>query len=186
MIGPPSICLGVELEAARLRVARTLDRRPPTAPLGGFARAVVALVPAAVFAAGPGRAGQVDQEREPGRVDPCGHLGPGVAGGLPVQGAVRPAGDLVRHIRARRPSSAARATNRLLWYRFPAALVSLMPRFVARAWAASCSITSTTARPPAASRLVGHSGTTVTERVYRHEIRPSLTQGAEVMDKLFR
>jgi len=36
------------------------------------------------------------------------------------------------------------------------------------------------------ARLVGHSGTAVTERVYRHEIRPSLTQGAEIMDQLFR
>jgi integrase len=36
------------------------------------------------------------------------------------------------------------------------------------------------------ARLVGHSGTSVTERVYRHEIRPSLTQGAEIMDHLFQ
>jgi integrase len=36
------------------------------------------------------------------------------------------------------------------------------------------------------ARLVGHSGTAVTERVYRHEIRPSLTQGAEIMDQLFQ
>jgi integrase len=36
------------------------------------------------------------------------------------------------------------------------------------------------------ARLVGHSGTAVTERVYRHEIRPSLTQGAEIMDHLFQ
>ena len=36
------------------------------------------------------------------------------------------------------------------------------------------------------SRLVGHSGTSVTERVYRHEIRPALTQGAEVMDHIFQ
>lgn len=35
------------------------------------------------------------------------------------------------------------------------------------------------------ARLVGHSGTAVTERVYRHEIRPSLTKGAEIMDHLF-
>jgi site-specific recombinase XerD len=35
------------------------------------------------------------------------------------------------------------------------------------------------------SDLMGHSGTTVTESVYRHEIRPALTQGAEVMDKIF-
>ena len=35
------------------------------------------------------------------------------------------------------------------------------------------------------ARLVGHSGSSVTERVYRHEIRPSLTQGAEVMDHIF-
>lgn len=36
------------------------------------------------------------------------------------------------------------------------------------------------------ARLAGHSGTSVTERVYRHEIRPSLTQGAEIMDQLFQ
>ena len=35
------------------------------------------------------------------------------------------------------------------------------------------------------ARLVGHSGTAVTERVYRHEIRPALTEGAEIMDQLF-
>ena len=35
------------------------------------------------------------------------------------------------------------------------------------------------------ARVVGHSGTSVTERVYRHEIRPCLTQGAEIMDKIF-
>jgi integrase len=33
--------------------------------------------------------------------------------------------------------------------------------------------------------LVGHDRTTTTELVYRHEIRPALTQGAEVMDKIF-
>jgi integrase len=36
------------------------------------------------------------------------------------------------------------------------------------------------------ARLVGHSGTSVTERVYRHEIRPSLTQGSEIMDQIFQ
>jgi integrase len=35
------------------------------------------------------------------------------------------------------------------------------------------------------ARLVGHSGTAVTERVYRHELRPALTLGAEVLDRLF-
>jgi integrase len=35
------------------------------------------------------------------------------------------------------------------------------------------------------ARLVGHSGTAVTERVYRHEIRPALAHGAEIMDRLF-
>jgi integrase len=35
------------------------------------------------------------------------------------------------------------------------------------------------------SRLVGHSGTTVTELVYRHQIRPVLQTGAQVMDELF-
>ena len=33
--------------------------------------------------------------------------------------------------------------------------------------------------------LVGHGRTATTESVYRHEIRPALTQGAEVMDKIF-
>jgi len=33
--------------------------------------------------------------------------------------------------------------------------------------------------------LVGHDRTATTESVYRHEIRPVLTQGAEVMDKIF-
>ena len=35
------------------------------------------------------------------------------------------------------------------------------------------------------ARHVGHSRTAVTERVCRHEIRPSLTQGAAVMDHIF-
>ena len=33
--------------------------------------------------------------------------------------------------------------------------------------------------------LVGHERSATTEAVYRHEIRPALTQGAEVMDKIF-
>jgi integrase len=36
------------------------------------------------------------------------------------------------------------------------------------------------------ARLVGHSSTHVTETVYRHEIRPALTEGAVVMDKIFK
>jgi integrase len=35
------------------------------------------------------------------------------------------------------------------------------------------------------SRLAGHSSSNVTETVYRHELRPVITTGAEVMDKLF-
>ncbi|WP_229119926.1 hypothetical protein [Enemella evansiae] len=35
------------------------------------------------------------------------------------------------------------------------------------------------------SRLVGHSGTTVTELVYRHQLRPVIQTGAVVMDRLF-
>ncbi len=35
------------------------------------------------------------------------------------------------------------------------------------------------------SRLVGHSGTAVTEAVYRKQIRPVLTEGAEAMDRIF-
>jgi integrase len=33
--------------------------------------------------------------------------------------------------------------------------------------------------------LAGHDRTTTTELVYRHEIRPALTRGAEVMDRIF-
>src|SRR4051812_26867182 len=35
------------------------------------------------------------------------------------------------------------------------------------------------------SRLVGHGGTTVTELVYRHQLRPVIQTGATVMDRLF-
>ncbi len=36
------------------------------------------------------------------------------------------------------------------------------------------------------SQLVGHSsGTSVTEAVYRKQIRPVITEGAEVMDRIF-
>lgn len=35
------------------------------------------------------------------------------------------------------------------------------------------------------ARLVGHSSTSTTERVYRHQIRPVIQGGAEVMDRLF-
>ena len=36
------------------------------------------------------------------------------------------------------------------------------------------------------SRLVGHSGTTVTELVYRHQLKPVIQTGATVMDQLFK
>jgi integrase len=36
------------------------------------------------------------------------------------------------------------------------------------------------------SQLVGHVSTSVTETVYRHEIRPALTKGATAMDKILR
>ena len=35
------------------------------------------------------------------------------------------------------------------------------------------------------AHLVGHSGTSVTELVYRHQIRPVIQTGATVMDRLF-
>jgi integrase len=35
------------------------------------------------------------------------------------------------------------------------------------------------------ARLLGHSGTAVTERVYRHELRPVIETGATVMDQVF-
>jgi integrase len=35
------------------------------------------------------------------------------------------------------------------------------------------------------SRLVGHSGTSVTELIYRHQIRPVIQTGATAMDRLF-
>ena len=36
------------------------------------------------------------------------------------------------------------------------------------------------------SRLVGHSGTTVTELVYRHQLKLVLQTGPTVMDQLFK
>lgn len=33
--------------------------------------------------------------------------------------------------------------------------------------------------------LCGHSGTTVTEKVYRHQLRPVLLSGAVAMDRIF-
>ena len=35
------------------------------------------------------------------------------------------------------------------------------------------------------AQLVGHGSTTTTERVYRHQIRPVVQRGAQVMDGLF-
>jgi len=35
------------------------------------------------------------------------------------------------------------------------------------------------------SRLVGHAGTTVTELVYRHQLKPVIQTGATIMDELF-
>ena len=35
------------------------------------------------------------------------------------------------------------------------------------------------------ARLVGHTSTRTTEVVYRRELRPVITTGAEVMDKIF-
>lgn len=37
----------------------------------------------------------------------------------------------------------------------------------------------------AIARLVGHSSTATTETVYRKELRPVITEGAEVMGDLF-
>lgn len=37
----------------------------------------------------------------------------------------------------------------------------------------------------AISRLVGHNGSNTTERVYRKQIRPDITEGAEAMDEIF-
>jgi hypothetical protein len=36
------------------------------------------------------------------------------------------------------------------------------------------------------AKLVGHSSTSVTETVYRHQIRPVIRHGAQVMDVLFK
>jgi integrase len=36
------------------------------------------------------------------------------------------------------------------------------------------------------ARLLGHNGTAVTERVYRHQLRPVLEEGAAAMDGIFR
>jgi hypothetical protein len=36
------------------------------------------------------------------------------------------------------------------------------------------------------ARLAGHSSSRTTEVVYRHELRPVITTGADAMDKIFR
>jgi integrase len=36
------------------------------------------------------------------------------------------------------------------------------------------------------ARLVGHTSTRTTEVVYRRELRPVITTGAEIMDKVFK
>jgi hypothetical protein len=33
--------------------------------------------------------------------------------------------------------------------------------------------------------LVGHAGTAVTEKVYRHQLKPVITKGAETMSTIF-
>ena len=101
MIGPSSICLGVSWRrrGSGWHAHSTATRRPPRlAGLPGPSPPWSS--PPSPPTAGAVRAGQVDQEREPGRVDPGRHLGVGVVGGLAVQGAVRPAGDLVGHVGA--------------------------------------------------------------------------------------
>jgi integrase len=34
--------------------------------------------------------------------------------------------------------------------------------------------------------LVGHAGTAVTEKVYRHQLKPVITKGAETMNTIFK
>jgi integrase len=46
-------------------------------------------------------------------------------------------------------------------------------------------LSSTGVRIEDISRLVGHASTNVTEKVYRHELRPVLTEGATKMDEIF-
>jgi hypothetical protein len=36
------------------------------------------------------------------------------------------------------------------------------------------------------ANLVGHAGTVVTEKVYRHQLRPVITKGAEAMNTIFK
>ena len=35
------------------------------------------------------------------------------------------------------------------------------------------------------ARLAGHANSRTTETIYRHELRPVITTGADVMDKIF-
>jgi hypothetical protein len=35
------------------------------------------------------------------------------------------------------------------------------------------------------ARLAGHSSSRTTKPIYRHELRPEITAGADVMDKIF-
>jgi integrase len=46
-------------------------------------------------------------------------------------------------------------------------------------------LSSSGVSPEDIADLCGHSGTTVTERVYRHQLRPVLLSGATAMDAIF-
>ncbi|MCW2917210.1 MAG: hypothetical protein JWN52_5278 [Actinomycetia bacterium] len=56
------------------------------------------------------------------------------------------------------------------------------PAFGATVGAAIVAVAS--ARAGRASRLVGHKGTAVTEKVYRKQLRPALEQGTAAMNEI--
>jgi integrase len=58
-------------------------------------------------------------------------------------------------------------------------------RMARRTFAASALMSDAGVPLEKIAQLVGHSGTTVTEEVYRKQIRPVITDGAETVDRLF-
>jgi len=50
----------------------------------------------------------------------------------------------------------------------------------------ACATSAESTRPSTIADLVGHASTAVTEEVYRHQLKPVITRGAETMNNIFK
>jgi integrase len=79
------------------------------------------------------------------------------------------------------PTFGATSVVRSVWSRYRAG--EWTPRELRHSFVSVLSDAGIPVEPIA--QFVGHSGTTVTELVYRHQLRPVIQTGAAVMDRLF-